>query len=71
MREAAIRGRLKTKLTAEDVLEIKRLLRDNVSQSEIARRYGVTKGNIGHIARGKTWSHITLEDDDDEGLGGA
>jgi HNH endonuclease len=47
------------KLTDEQVLEIVELLRQRVVQTEIAERFNVSQGAIGHIAQGKTWGHIT------------
>lgn len=35
------------------------LLKAGLSQSDVARAYGVHKGTISHIARGGTWGHIT------------
>lgn len=47
------------KLTDEQVLEIVELLRQGVVQTEIAGRFNVSQGAIGHIARGKAWGHLT------------
>jgi hypothetical protein len=44
------------KLTESDVLEIREFVRTGVSQREIARRFGVVQGVIGHIVAGRTWS---------------
>lgn len=58
MLDAARKGRMKSKLTREDVVEIKRLLSEGQTHKSIGERYGVTKENIGQIARGKTWKHV-------------
>ena len=44
-----------TKLTMDMVLDIKRLLSQGVSQSKIAYAFHVSRGNIGHIAKGAIW----------------
>jgi group I intron endonuclease len=46
------------KLTADDVREIRKLLAAGVLQKEIAKRFGVSKGAITDINRGKNWSHV-------------
>ena len=35
----------------------------------MAREYGITKSAVSDIKRGKTWTHITLDDDDSAALG--
>lgn len=47
----------RAKLTAEDVQVIRRLHPD-VSMSQLAILYGVTKENISSIVRRKTWRHV-------------
>lgn len=51
------------RLTEEVVLEIKRLQLGYYSgqDTELSRRYGVTRSNIGLIRRGKAWKHVRLE----------
>ena len=44
------------KLTEADVIAIRAAI--GSSQSELAARYGVSPSQIGHIRRGKRWSHI-------------
>ena len=46
------------KLTVNQVREIKKKLLSGQSQVELAKEYKVTKGNIAHIARGRTWAWI-------------
>ncbi|HEV7673080.1 MAG TPA: HNH endonuclease [Candidatus Angelobacter sp.] len=49
----------RSKLTAEKVSRIKRMLaEDRMNMSEIAREYGVTPATIGCIARGTSWRHV-------------
>lgn len=48
-----------TKLTEQDVIDIKNLLRaGETPQVEIARKYGVSKTLITRIKKGKTWTTI-------------
>jgi hypothetical protein len=42
-----------------DVLNICELLKDGLTQEEIAGRYDVDRTTISLIARGKNWSHLT------------
>lgn len=46
------------KLTNRDVLEIKSLLRDKVSRSSLAKKFGVGQTAIDRIATGRRWGHI-------------
>jgi len=43
------------KLTADQVMEIRRLVSQGVQKKEIARMFSVTPGTITHISRGRTW----------------
>lgn len=47
----------KAKLTDEDVAMIRLAAATGVSQSKIAKAYGVSKGNVQFIIHGKTWKH--------------
>jgi hypothetical protein len=55
------RGKMlpQTKLTRKDVIKILGYLRNGHSHLSIARKFDVCVANIGCIARGETWSHIT------------
>jgi hypothetical protein len=48
----------KAKLTRDEVLEIKRLLRDGMSQKKIARIFGVNGGTISCIDSGRNWGWL-------------
>ncbi len=46
------------KLTEDDVREIRLLLASGDSHRTIARKYGISRGPIGRIARGQLWRHV-------------
>lgn len=49
-----------SKLTEEDVREIRRLYRENgMTQRQLATQFGVTKTPITLILNGSTWKHVT------------
>lgn len=49
----------KAKLTAEQVLEIRRLRSSGgVTQAELSRRYGVSQAKISQIVLGQVWKHL-------------
>jgi hypothetical protein len=50
----------KSKLTEEDVVEIKKRLEQGETQASLARYYGVSQPSIRDIKSGRSWSHITL-----------
>lgn len=45
----------RSKLTLEQVKEIKQLLRHSLAQRTIAERYNIKHSTVGQIARGVTW----------------
>lgn len=47
------------KLTADDVRLIDALLAEDVRQSVIADKFGVSRNAINDIALGKTWKQVT------------
>lgn len=55
-------GELNTssKLKEKQVIEIKKLLKDGVSQYRIAKNYGVNKVTIFDIKHNKTWTHLQM-----------
>jgi len=48
----------RTKLTEEDVLELRDLADSGISMVELARKKGLTYGNVYQIIRRQTWTHI-------------
>lgn len=48
------KGRLRYKLTPEQVIEIRRLLKTE-KQAVIAKRFGISRGNVYLIKSGTTW----------------
>jgi hypothetical protein len=48
------------KLSVEDVIDIKKMLRDGSSGPVIAHRFGVTRSCINAIRRNETWTHIKI-----------
>lgn len=50
-----------SKLTNEQVLEIRRLFRKGFSLNVIARNYKVSKWNIKKIVMNETWTHLKDE----------
>lgn len=62
MRESAHRGEnnCSAKLTNEDVVEIKKMLKNGYSANSISKQFSVSKQNILSIKHNKTWTHITI-----------
>lgn len=48
----------KAKLTEADVMEIKRLVKLGISQTEVSQQYNLHKTTINRIILGKAWSHV-------------
>jgi len=49
----------RAKLTEDNVREIRvRYALGNVSQTVLAREFGVTQGLIGHVVRRRNWTHL-------------
>lgn len=46
------------KLTEVDIVEIRSLIEKKKSDTEIARKFNVSRTTIGYIRRGKTWTHV-------------
>lgn len=46
----------RSKLTDEDVIEIRRLLSTGMTQSQVAAMYGMSKSGIGYVKTG--WTHL-------------
>lgn len=47
-----------SKLTDENVREIRKLSRDGLTQYEIASRFGIVRENVSAILVGRTWKHV-------------
>jgi DNA-directed RNA polymerase specialized sigma subunit len=54
MYDAAHKGRMGARLNAEIVAEI-RALRDSLSQTKLAARYGISQSHVSRILRNKVW----------------
>lgn len=52
----------KSKLNEEQVLEIKKMLKDGITERKIAERYHVTIGCISNIKTGRNWKQVNLDD---------
>lgn len=50
-----------SKLTADQVLEIKRIGR-TVTQDSLAAKYGVNRTSIGRVLRGVDWGHVNTQE---------
>jgi len=48
----------KAKLTAEQVLEIRRLRAEGWTQQRLADKFGIAQANISALLRGKSWAHV-------------
>lgn len=51
----------RSKLTEENVKEIKRMLENGIKQHVIAEHFSVCRTAIGLIKRGERWNHVTLD----------
>ena len=49
------------KLTAKDAAEIRRLHEEGMSYRQLANKYGVVKGTIGHVLNGRAYVYIDAE----------
>ena len=54
-------GHGRSKLTADQVAEIRQLALVGLSYKEIGRRFGVAGTAISEACRGKTWTHVHVE----------
>lgn len=52
------KGRSGFKLTVENVIEIKQLLKSGEKQSVIAKKFGLSSKHVWRIATGENWSHV-------------
>jgi hypothetical protein len=60
MSSSAIKGENHqfSKLKSSDVLDIRRLSLEGMSQRKIGKKFNVTKGTISSILKGLTWKHV-------------
>ncbi len=58
MMDAAVKGRLYTKLTPDQVREIRALCAQGIGRNEIARTYGVSGTLIRYIKEKVWWQHV-------------
>lgn len=54
--------RFRASIKAKKVIEIKTLIKLNLSTKQINEKTGISKHIINDLKRGKTWKHIKLED---------
>lgn len=47
------------KLTEDDVMQIKKMIRLGFSDRKIAKKYGVNAANISQIKKGRIWTHVS------------
>ena len=47
-----------SKLTANDVVEIRFLSLDGLGTAEIAKRYNISPAHVRKLAAGKAWAHV-------------
>lgn len=57
-RSSSIRGQHKRKLTEWQVAEIKRLLTNHVSYSQISKAYNISISTVSEIKNKKRWKHV-------------
>ena len=59
VRDCVKRGRMKTRLSIQDVRKIRRLLKTGMKQKEIGNQFGVRQGKISAIKTGRNWFMVT------------
>jgi len=47
-----------TALRDSDVLDIRKLLAENYTETSIAQKFGIARKTVYNIAQGKTWTHV-------------
>lgn len=53
-------GHPNSKLTENQVLEIKQRIKNGETQKNIAKDYDIAAGTVGNIKRGESWSHLVV-----------
>lgn len=48
----------RVKLTQQQVLEIREMIKNGFTQEEVCRKYGITNGHVGSIRHRRTWKCI-------------
>lgn len=56
--DCSIRGRRVTKLTSDQVYELRKLSANGVKSAELADKFGVTSGTINNICARRRWKHL-------------
>ena len=46
-----------SKLCNDEVIEIRRLHNNGISQKSIAKKFNIARSNVSFIVRNKTWKH--------------
>jgi transcriptional regulator len=54
-----------SRLSDDDVIQIKEMLAANITQVVIAKRFNVTQAQVSRINKGIAWKHLQLPDDQD------
>lgn len=54
-----------SKLRAEDILLLKKMLKNGVRQNVIAKLFAISEMQVTRIKRSENWSHISLPDQED------
>lgn len=49
-----------SKLSENNIINIKHMIKDGINQRKIAKYYAVTQAAISLINRNKTWKHVTI-----------
>ncbi|MBE2919373.1 helix-turn-helix domain-containing protein [Anoxybacillus flavithermus] len=57
-----IKAKKRKKLSIEDVIEIKKMIKDGFGNKEIAEKFGVSRSTISCIRTGVNWSEVNIDD---------
>lgn len=47
-----------SKVTTDDVIEIRALSKSGISQKELAEKFNLSRANISRIIRRERWNHV-------------
>ena len=53
-------GNHQSKLTEDDVINIRKLYKDGYTQQKIADTFNISRGHAGNIVLNKTWKHVSI-----------